>query len=112
VGVEEMNREDEPRGEQRLVRVDDRGDVENPSRQEKGEKLREPEHQTREADGEHPPEDREEIELLPIGPSIERRFGSLVEEPADHSDDVLDVFPAGTERIGSEEPLKGIGISW
>ena len=58
VGIEEMHRKDESRGQQGLVGMDDGRHVEHPAGQEAAEKLREPEHQAGAADGEHAPEER------------------------------------------------------
>src|SRR5450759_2683993 len=91
VGVEEMDREDEAGSQERLVGVDDGGNVEGPAGQEQPEELGEPEHQAGSADGEHTPEDRDEVEFLPVGPALEGRLGSLEEEPSDHEEDILDI---------------------
>ena len=111
MGIEEMDRKDETGCQKGLIGMDDRGNIEDPSGQEDGEDLREPEHEARKPDSEHPPEDGEKIELLPVGPSVELGLGPFVKEPLGHPDDVLDIFPAGTERIRAKESLEGVGIS-
>ena len=73
VGVEEMEGEDEARGEQRLVGVEDEGDVDHPAGQEAGEELREPHDQAGGADDEDAPEYGEIVEALPVGPAVELR---------------------------------------
>lgn len=110
VGVEEVDGEDEAGGKQRLVRVDDGGYVEHPAREEQTEELGEPEHQAGAADGEHTPEDCDEVEFLPVGPAFEGRLRTFEEEPADHSGDILDVTQVRHERIGTEEPLQEVPL--
>ena len=64
------------------------------------------------SDGKHPPENSQKIELFPVGPSVKLGFRPFVKEPADHSDDVLNIFPTRAERIRAKKSLEGIGISW
>ncbi len=91
VRVEEVEQEDEARGEQGLVAVDDVGRVQRPARQEPGEEVREPQHQARDADHADAPEHREVVELLPVRPAVERRPRAEVQE-------VLQVAPTGPGR--------------
>ncbi len=91
--------------------MDDRCNIEYPSRQKDGEKSWEPEHQSRKPDGKHPPEDSKKIELLPVGPSVKLGFWPFVKKPTDHTDDVLNVFPTRTERIRTKKSLERVGIS-
>ncbi len=111
MSVKEMDGENEPRGQKGLIRMDDRGNVQNPSREKDGEKFRKPEHQSREPDSEHAPEDGKKIELFPVGPSVELGLRSFVKEPTNHPDDVLNIFPSRTEGIGAKKPLQWIWIS-
>jgi len=90
--------------------MDNRRNVEDPAGQKDREELWEPEHQPGETDGKHSPEDSEKIEFLPVGPAVKGRPGTFVEKPADHSDDVLNIFPARAERIRAEKSLEKAGI--
>ena len=91
--------------------MDDRCYIEYPSRQEDGEELGEPKHQSRKSDGEHPPEDSKKVELLPVGPTVKLRFRPFVKEPLGHPHDIPDIFPPRAERIRAKKLLQWIGIS-
>lgn len=95
MGVEEVDGEDEPGGQQCFVGMDDGCHVESPAWQEIAEYLREPQHQARTADGKHTPEDGDEVEFFPVCPAFERRLRSPEQEPADHAGDVLDIPEVG-----------------
>src|ERR1035437_4166824 len=66
VRVEEVNREDEAGGQQGFIRVNDQGDVDNPTGHEAGEERGEPHDQAGSADDGDAPEDGEVIKLLPV----------------------------------------------
>ena len=104
MGVKEMDGEDEARSQEGFIGMDDRGNIQKPSRKKDGKKFRKPEHQPREAYGKHAPEDGEEIEFFPVGPSVELGFWAFVKEPLDHPDYILDIFPSWTEGIKTKKP--------
>ena len=112
MSVEEMDCKDEAGSQQRLVRVDDRSNIEDPSWEKDGEEFWKPEHQSRKPNGKHPPEDSKKIEFLPIGPSVELWSRPFVKEPTHHSNDILNIFPARAERIRAKKPLQWVGISF
>ena len=91
--VEEVDREDEPGRQQRLVRVDDRGHVDEPPRQHIGEQLGEPKNEPTETDHADTPENGEIIELLPVGPTTVLRPVALVQEPLHRLDEFHAVPP-------------------
>src|SRR5581483_525757 len=101
--VEEMDGEDEASREQRLVRVDDKGDVDEPAGEEPGEEYREPHEQAGGADDGHAPEHGEVIEFLPIGPAAEFGLLALAEEPFVVGDKILPILPRGDHGIGPKE---------
>ena len=111
MGIEKVDRKDEPRNQERHVRMDDRCNVENPPGKKKGEEFGKPEHQPRKPDGEHSAENAEKIEFLPIGPAIELRFRPSVKKPLDHPNDVPNILAARAERIRTKKSLKEIWIS-
>ena len=119
MGVEEVHREDEARGQQRLVGVDDEGNIDHPARHEAAEEFREPHDQAGEPDGCHAPENGQIIELLEVGPTIEFRLGALSEEPLVVVHEVLHVLLGGNHGIGvghghpnaAEAELAAFGIA-
>ena len=74
------------------------------------EEFGEPEHQAGTADGEHTPEDRDEVELFPVGPALEGRLRPLEEEPSHHADDIADIAQVGAERVRTEQPLQRVAL--
>ena len=91
--------------------MDDSGDVERPARQKAADELGEPEHETGAADGEHPPEDGNEVELFPVSPALEGRLRPPEQEPAHHADDVGNVAQVRTERIRPEKALQKVPLA-
>src|SRR3546814_16950445 len=79
--------------------MEDRRDVEDPTRQIGGDGVRNPHHQTADTDDGDTPERCPVIELLPVGPAIERRPRAPAEEPLEHGEDVLEVLQAGDQRV-------------
>ena len=71
VRVEEVDGEDEARGQQRLGRVDHLGDVQGRAGQEAAEEVGEPQDQAGRADDDDVGRRAPEVELLPIGPAVE-----------------------------------------
>jgi len=110
MSVKKVDRKDEARCEECLIRVDDRCDVEDPTREDHGERFWKPEHQSGKPDRKHTPEDSEEVELFPVGPPVKRGFGPFAKEPAAHSDDVLNILPARAKRIRAKKLLQGVWI--
>src|SRR6266542_391031 len=80
VGIEEVEREDEADGEERLVTVHDDGQVERPAGKEVREERGEPEQEPRGADDRDPPDHRPVVELFPLGPGGEAAPRSEPEE--------------------------------
>src|SRR3990172_4399352 len=103
-----MNRKDEACCQQRLVGMNYGCYIEHPAGQETAEKFRKPEHHPRTADSEHPPENSEEIEFFPVGPSVKGGFGTFEEKPSEHSCYIIYVFPVRTKGIGPEQSLKPV----
>src|SRR3989339_124747 len=79
--------------------------VEHPSRVDLTEKLREPEHQAGTSDGKHAPEDRQKIELFPVGPALKGGFRPFEKEPPYHGCYVFDIPLVGTQGVGTEQSL-------
>ena len=105
VRIEEVHREDEAHRQQRLVTVDHGGHVDEPARDDVREQLREPEDQAGAADDEDAPEDREVVELLPVGVATVARPLTHTEEPADRPDELLQVAQVEHDRVGPENQL-------
>ncbi len=103
VRVEEVEQEDEARGQQRLVAVDDVGRVERPARQELREEVREPQHQARDADHRDAPEHRQVVELLPVREPVELRTRAEVQEVLHVGDEVLHVGQLRHHRTPAPE---------
>ena len=103
MGVEEVNRKNETRRQQRLVGMHDEGDVNHPARHETGKEQRKPHDQAGHADGKNAPEDREVIELLPISPPVELRLGPFAEKPFLMRDEILRVLQGGDHRVRAEK---------
>src|SRR5437660_9604350 len=86
--------------------MNDQGDVNHPSWEKVGKGLRKPHDQSGNADGEHAPEHREIVELLPIGPAIELRLGTLAEKPFLVRNEVAQVLHGGNHRVRAKERLR------
>lgn len=84
--------------------MDDRGDIDEPTRQDSGEKFREPKAESRASDNRHAPEYREVIEFFPISPSPVTRPRSPTQEPFDRADQLYDIGvpPEYSVLVGSK----------
>lgn len=69
MGVEKVERENEPSGKQGFVAVNDGGDIDEIAWQKSGEEFREPQDQSGKANHSNAPEYSEIIEFFPVGPS-------------------------------------------
>ena len=108
VNGEEVDGEDESRGQQRLRGMDHLGDVQGHAGQEAAEEIGEPEDQAGRADDDDVGAGAPEVELLPIGPALEAGLRPQAHEPAEHLEEVLHVAPVGHGRIGPEnDPQPG-----
>ena len=110
VVVEEVHREQEHDRQERLLAVEDGGDVEHPARQELARQGRQPHHQAADADDRDAPERRPVVELLPVGPAVEHRPRALADEPLEHGDDVFHVLPVRDQRVRAE-PAEGLAVA-
>jgi len=102
MGVEEVEGKDEPGRQQRLVGVNDHGDIDNPAWHEFGKEQGEPHDQAGGPDHGNAPEDGEVVELLPIGPAVELRAGSLAEKPFLVRDKLAPVIQIRNHGIGAK----------
>src|ERR1019366_5307216 len=103
MGIEKMHGKDEPGGQQGLVTVDDRGHVDERSRQEPGEEDRKPKRQPGGADDHNPPKHGKVIELFPVSPTPVLWPRSHADEPLYGSDEFLSVALGGQQRVWAEE---------
>ena len=103
MGVEEVENENEPGCQQRLIAVYDVGGIQRPAGQEAREKRREPQHQARQTDDHDAPEYREIVEFLPVGPAIASRLFAQVGEVANVREVVPDVLGLRHHRVGSPQ---------
>jgi len=78
----------------------DPGNVDRHPRQEPREGHRQPEDEPAEADDRHPPEDREVVELLPVGPAPHMWPRRKTEEPLEHVREVDCILRLGTMDLG------------
>jgi len=110
MGVEEMDGENEARCQQRLVTVDDGGDVDEPAGQEMREELREPKHQPGGTDHRDSPEDGRSNRISPSRSTAHTRAGPQVEEPLDMADQFAQIVSIEHQAVGSEEKFTpGLG---
>ena len=105
MGVEEVNGEDESCRQKGLVGVKDDADVEDPAREEFGEKYREPECQAGEPDDPDPPEDSQVIELFPVCEPVELGTFTKSEEPHDVPRHILEILGPRHHGVWSDCPL-------
>ena len=101
--VEKMDAEDESCREQRLIRVQDEGDVDDPPGQEARKKFREPHDETRRADDGDAPEHGEVIELLPIRPAVKIRLRDFAKKPFVVRYEIAPVLHRRQHGIGAED---------
>ena len=108
--VEEVHGEQEHGGQQRLLGMEDGGDVEHPARHDDGRLGGEEQDQAGEADDRGTPERRPVVELLPVGPAVEVRPWRAAQEPAEHAADISQILQVGHHGSGTE-PLEGLAVA-
>lgn len=103
VGIEEVNGKDEEGCQEGLLGMNDRRHIQNPPGYDPGRPLRLPEQKAGAADGKHPPEDRPEVELFPVGPAVEAGLRPSIEEPQEHPFHVFPVLLPRKQGIRAEK---------
>src|SRR5215813_5568882 len=78
-------------------------DIDEPSRKPASEESGEPHDEARGADNRHAPEDRQVIELLPIGPPLELRLLPFAEKPAVVRDKIPPVLQVRHHTVGTKK---------
>src|SRR5208282_665202 len=99
VGIEEVDDEDEPDGEQSFLTVNQKRDIEDVAGHQAGKERSEPHHVAGSADNRHSPENRPIVELLPIGKVVELGLRPHPKKPAQHLEKVHGVLGLRGHRV-------------
>ena len=81
-----------PTASKRFITVNDLAYIDEPSREELGEKYRKPEYQSAESDYGHPPENCQVVKFLPVGPSAIVWPGTFSNEPFYGGNKILNIL--------------------